>query len=529
MAQAMGRALTRALGRHEQKLFLAAAALVLLVISMAPLAQLLREVASSSNGLRLLGASRVWTLLLRSLLLSASVTALALAVGLPLGVLFGRMALPLRRTLWLVHGFAIFLPPFLPALGWFHLLGRHGLIGNEATARVFFSEVGLVAVLGVTFAPIVTSLVAVGVMGVDASLEEAARLVARPWRVATRILLPAATPAVALSAIVVFALALSELGVPMFLRVDVFPAAVFARLGGVDYAPGEAFALALPLIPVALVLLALERRFVGRRSYAVLGLRGGARPLLPLGHFRGFATVVATTMAIISAAPLVALAIRAAGRGGGVGTVLEWARQAPWNGLISAAAAATGIALVSLVVGHAAARGTRGGAALDALSILAFVTPASVLGVGIIAVWNRPSTQLVYGTLGILTVGFMARYFAVGIRVVACSVTQSPLHLEEAAAACGARFARRLARIVLPLHLRGVAFTWLLAMVFCLRDLETAVLFYPPGREPLTVRIFTLEANGPEPVVAGLALLHVAITAAVLALGGFLVLRRRNA
>src|SRR5690606_8108733 len=153
-------------------------------------------------------------------------------------------------------------------------------------ARLFFSEVGLVFVLGATFAPIVTSLVALGVMGVDASLEEAARLVARPWRVATRILLPAASPAIALSAIVVFSLALSELGVPMFLRVDVFPGAVFARLGGVDYAPGEAFALALPLIPVAALLLLLERRFVGRRSYAVLGLRSGARAPLPLRRFR---------------------------------------------------------------------------------------------------------------------------------------------------------------------------------------------------------------------------------------------------
>ena len=80
---------------------------------------------------------------------------------------------------------------------------------------------------------------------------------------------------------------------------------------------------------------------------------------------------------------------------------------------------------------------------------------------------------------------------------------------------------------MLPVHLRGVVFAWLLALVFCLRDLETVVLFYPPGREPLTVRIFTLEANGPPGVVAGLSLLHVAITAAALAVGGLLLRRRR--
>ena len=86
---------------------------------------------------------------------------------------------------------------------------------------------------------IVTSLTALGALGVDASLEEAARVVARPARVVLHILLPAARPAIAFALIVVFALSLSELGVPMFLRVEVFPAAVFARLGGHGVWPAD--------------------------------------------------------------------------------------------------------------------------------------------------------------------------------------------------------------------------------------------------------------------------------------------------
>lgn len=41
------------------------------------------------------------------------------------------------------------------------------------------------------------------------------------------------------------------------------------------------------------------------------------------------------------------------------------------------------------------------------------------------------------------------------------------------------------------------------------------------------MRIFTLEANGPEEVVAGLAVVHVMMTATALAVGGALVLRGR--
>jgi iron(III) transport system permease protein len=222
------------------------------------------------------------------------------------------------------------------------------------------------------------------------------------------------------------------------------------------------------------------------------------------------------------------LVARAGGRDGGLRAVFEWAGNAPWNGLVAGAAAATIATGVALVGGHAAARGLRGAFLLDGLCMVGFLMPAAVLGTGLMALWNRPGTQFVYGTSAILIVGYVARYAAVGTRVMACAVAQSPLHEEEAAASFGARFGRRLSRIVLPRHMLGVAFAWLLSLVFCLRDLETAILFYPPGGEPTTVRIFTLEANGPAAVVAGLCVLHVVITSAPLALGMVLLRMARR-
>jgi iron(III) transport system permease protein len=158
--------------------------------------------------------------------------------------------------------------------------------------------------------------------------------------------------------------------------------------------------------------------------------------------------------------------------------------------------------------------------------VLAFVTPAVLLGIGLIALWNRPATAFVYGGIGIIVVGYIGRYAVVGLRTLTIIIAQSSPHLEESAAAAGAGYLRRLTRIVAPLHWRGLLAAWLLALVFCLRDFETAVLFYPPGGEPLTVRIFTLEANGPEAVVAALAVVQTAVTAGALAIGGVLLWRR---
>src|SRR3546814_7482814 len=87
-------------------------------------------------------------------------------------------------------------------------------------------------------------------------------------------------------------------------------------------------------------------------------------------------------------------------------------------------------------------------------------------------------------------------YATVGIRAFAAACGQLPATVEDAARVFGAGYGTRLARIVVPLHARAFIGAWLLTLLFCLRDLETATLFYPPGKEPLSIRIFTLEANG---------------------------------
>ncbi len=114
------------------------------------------------------------------------------------------------------------------------------------------------------------------------------------------------------------------------------------------------------------------------------------------------------------------------------------------------------------------------------------------------------------------------------LRVTAVAFSQSSPRMEEAARAAGAGYLRRLLGIVLPIHLRGVAAAFLLVFVFCLRDLDTSVLFYPPGGETLSVRIFTLEANGPQSVIAALALVQVLMAAGVLAAGGLLIAGKRG-
>jgi iron(III) transport system permease protein len=123
-------------------------------------------------------------------------------------------------------------------------------------------------------------------------------------------------------------------------------------------------------------------------------------------------------------------------------------------------------------------------------------------------------------------VGLLARYAVIAERGLAVSLSAQSVRLEEAAAAAGAGYGRRLLRIVAPLQMRALLGVWLLCFIFGLRDLDTVALFYPAGTAPLTVRLFTLEANGPQAAVAALAVVQVATTAAALGLSLVLLGRR---
>jgi iron(III) transport system permease protein len=505
---------------------LGAVGLIVLAACLAPLLFPMLELAAEPISFDSLAQSAIWGLLGRTVVLTAGIVLLALSIGLPLAFLLARTDIAGRVAVLLLHAFPMFLPPLLPALGWFYLFGRNGLLGGPASDMLLFGDGGAVLVLGFAYAPIVTGLTALALWNADPALEEAARTVAPPLRVARAISLPAARPAIALAAIIVAALALSEAGVPTFLRVRTYAAAIFARLGGVDYAPGEAALLTLPVLAVTVLLFAAERMAIQGRSFAVMGLRSARADPIPLGVARLPASILCWTIALISFAPIAALAWRAGLEG--------FAHLPPWIGsgvtdsLFPAAAAATLGALIAAVIGHGLARGDRLAAGFDGIAFLAFVSPGVLIGIGLIALFNRSATQWVYASWMIVALGYLGRYAAIAIRAFAVSCAQAPARIEEAARVFGAGYWRRLTRIVVALNWRGLLGAWLLMIVFALRDLEMAALYYQPGHAPLAVRIFTLEANGPEPVVAALACVSAGITAIILALALPLLAARKS-
>lgn len=472
----------------------------------------------------LLVESRQRELLLTSTLLGAGAAVLATIIGAPLGLLLARANLPSKRLLRLAFVVPLVIPPYILALAWIYVGGSAGvaaqLFGRDLLSGGTYSLTGAIVVLGIGFYPLSMLATEAAARRVDGRLEEAALLVTHPRRVLWRITLPLIAPSIAAAALIIFVLALSEFGVPSLLRVRVYTTEVFTAFAAL-YDFGAATALATPMLALALLAGIAVKLVIGER---LLTTRRGVHAGLPLtlGPWRGLTLSGLTLMLIVLVAlPLVVLAIEA-GRIERVIAAVKTSGQAITNSLVLAMIGATSIVAIAVLLGYGRGRArTRFGGFADLALIVIFAVPSTVVGIGLIGLWNRPGLLgEIYASPVIIVLAYIARFVPVAALILAASVRQVPASFEEAAEIAGASWLRTFARIVLPQIRTGVAAAGVVVFIFAFSELGATVLVSPPGESTLPVRVYTLIANTPSSEVAALALMQSGIVLIPLALFG---------
>jgi len=211
-------------------------------------------------------------------------------------------------------------------------------------------------------------------------------------------------------------------------------------------------------------------------------------------------------------APMLSLLVQAGSLGAYL-RALHAVRDSLLHSLLLAAIGATGLTVLGFFVGYLIhTRALPIWRAVDAGTVLLFALPSTVIGMGLIVLWNRPSTNFIYATPLMILLGYLAQYTALTGRVTVAGLALVPPSMEEAAASAGAGWIRRLGLIVLPLLKHALLSGWLIAYIFCLRDTGISMLVYPPGYDTLAVRIFTLMANGAPDLIAAACVLMIATT-----------------
>ncbi|HEX9022264.1 MAG TPA: iron ABC transporter permease, partial [Geobacteraceae bacterium] len=429
------------------------------------------------------------------------------------------------KPLIVLFSIPLLIPPYIMAISWFYILGREGVISKvlgpsaaEVSSVWLFGLPGCVLVLFSTFLPIVILLTITYLKTINPRLEEAARVVSGWSGVLKGITVPLILPGVLLAMMLVFLLTLGEFSVPAFLRYNVFPVESFTQFSAfLNF--GAATVAAIPLAMVTFVLLALESHFLREKTYQVRPSQGSAfTDRIELGRHRNWlfalTAVLCLVVVILPALVLIgqSLSVNA------YSLALARAGDSLVRSLIYASVGASVLAVIGFFSGYLVqTRALPFWRAADSLTIFLFALPSTVIGIGLISLWNRPWSNFIYATPLIIIIGYIAQYAAIASRLTVSTLTQIPPSMEEAAQVAGAGWLRRMALIVAPLAKRGLIAAWLVGFIFCLRDTGISMIVYPPGLETLPVRTFTLMANAPAGLTSALCVIM--ILAALLPVG----------
>ena len=473
--------------------------------------------------------ARQRTLFYNTTLLAIGVAALSTAIGAPLGITLARV--PMKRKAAIRVGLAapMLLPPYVVALAWIYLATTSGIfatfVGRDVMTSWTYSLPAAILVLSLVFYPLSMLASEVGLRQIDGRLEEAALVVASPRRVLRRITLPLAAPSIAAAALVIFVLAVSEFGVPSLLRVRVYTTEVFTAFAAL-YDFSRAIVLAVPLLVLCAAVGAIAARLLGDRIVSAPRLTGSHPPLFDRWR-RAAQLAVAVVFVVTVALPVVVL-VREALNVRSVSASLAGAGEAIANSLILSAIGATAAVAVAAGLGYARGRAReRFANHVDTLFVVLFAVPSTIVGVGLIGLWNRPGVLgTVYGTDAMFVLAYLARFVPVAALILSTAVRYVPISHEEAAAAAGAGWLRTMYRIVLPQLRLALAAAWIVVFVLAFGELGASVLIAPPGESTLPIRIYTIIANTPPAQVAALALLQAVVALTPLMVLGAVTSRR---
>jgi len=530
---------------------LAALALVMLIVL--PLGWLVSMSLHGTEGgatlahyERAFGDPALRTALWNTLILAFWVGLASLAIGAPMAWLVARTDLPGRRLMQHLIMASFVTPPFLGAVAWVMLAGPNAgalnrlyrsLTGSEDPLFNVFTMTGLVFVVAIYTFPYVFIMVVNTLELIASDLEEAASMLGAPrLQVALTVTLPMVAPALLGGFILAVLQAIALFGSPAILALPAGFHTITTQLWALFQYPPKvevAAAFSMPLLLATALLLALQKRLLGRRGYAAVGGKGAARRRIPLGRWRYPA--LAGCLGVIACAIVLPYGILAK-----AAFSAAWAQPLTWQnftlgnfaftfgysstqsaivntlelGVMTACAGAVLAALLAYVTNR---RLVAGHQLLAFLALAPVVIPGVVLAVGLFIAYTRPPL-LLYGSLWILFVAYLTKEMPVGFQQSDATFRGIHPELEEAGRILGAGRLRVLREITAPLARSGIIAAWCFIFIGVIRELSASIILFTPSSKVMSVVIFDLKEEGHFGSIAVLGLFMLAMTFGVVLL-----------
>ena len=458
-----------------------------------------------------------------SFLLSITVTLFTVFVGVFLGVLLFKTDIPMKEVFLFLFFIPLLIPPYILSLSWTYLLGRGGVLDFFLTPATIlkinhflFGFWGSFLVLSTIFLPIPIFLTLLFLKRINPEFEEMGRLFTNWKGVLKGITIPLIKPAIFVSSVLVFLLTFGELSVPLFFRYNVFTVESFTQFSAFyNFNLASAFSFVLAFFTLFLVF--IVEILWGREFYGIIWEVKEERELLiELGKYRWLAFFsLFFILFFVVFLPLLILFLKSGGVDNYI-TAIEIGGESILRSLLYAFLSGTVLSIFGFFIGYLISRRSiKLWKLVDLTTIFLFALPGTVVGIGLIILWNSKLTSFVYNSFLIIIMGYLAKYVVLTGKIFGNYFMEIPSSIEESAQIVGAGWFKRVFYILLPLMKRAVLTSWVVGYIFSLRDVDITMIVYPPGGDTITVKIFTTMANGSPGVISAMCVITIFLTLAL--------------
>jgi iron(III) transport system permease protein len=528
-----------------------AAALLLVFLMVLPLGSIFRASLWDETGFSLGRYLEVFTnaaflkAIWNTVLISFWVGVIAVAVGALLAWLVTRTDLPWKKPIRALVMASFVTPPFLGAFAWTLLAGPNAgalnklfrfLTGSEEALFNIFTMPGLIFVMALYSFPYVFSMVANVCELISSDLEDAAEILgANKWQTAWTVTMPLALPALISGFILAFLHSLSLFGAPAILGLPAGIHTITTQIWALFQYPPRldmAAAFSVPLLLATMVLIATQKKILGRRGFSTVGGKGGQKRLIRLGWAR--VPVLLLVIAILSLSVFLPywILLKAA-------LSKAWAMPLTWDnftlknfsfaffeygdtqraiyntfklGVLTATIGTLVATLIAYITNRNLFRGAR---YLSFFALAPLVIPGVVLAVGLFIVYTKPPVVL-YGTIWILFVAYLTKEMPIGFSQADSTFKSIHPELEEASRIIGANRLLSLKDVTAPLARSGLIAAWSFIFIGVIRELSASILLFAPTSKVVSVVIFDLKEEGQVGVISVLGILLLAVSFAVI-------------
>ncbi len=435
----------------------------------------------------------------------------AIVLGVPMAYLMTRYNVWGKRVWHVLAILSLMSPPFLGAYAWIMMFGRAGSVTTflkqfGISIPTIYGFGGISTVLTLKLYPYIYMYTSGAMESIDSSLEECAEnLGSGKLRRFFTVTMPVVTPSITAGALVVFMSALADFGTPMLLGGQDFrtlPVLIYneylSEIGGNG---NLASAISIIIVIITLVMLLVQKTYVGRRNYIMSALRP-PKVVEVHGFKRFLVTLPVFLITFISFLPQIVVCASSfqhtnysSFTGGFTFENYQNLGSRLWstmrNTFTYSLTAMVFIVVIGILMSYVIVRkkGKTGGI-LDMLLMAPYVIPGSVLGLCYIVTFNVKPLVLT-GTAAIIIISYVIRKLPYTVRSASAFLMQMDPSVEEASINLGVPPMRTFWKVTARLMLPGVFSGAILSWVTCINELSCSIMLSSGKNNTLTIEAYT--------------------------------------